>query len=424
MSSLSRFTAAAAALVFAGIAIPGGCASNADQGSGFDDGTGSTGTGASGTGASTGRDDAGNVIGLGDGAPPGPDGPQNFDGGLDGGCAGFSVPVELTPVNLIFIVDKSGSMGHPEQSAAGDRAKRWDPMVAAFNTFFNSVTSPAMKASFTFFPAPANLDVDAGGGDVCKASEYNPDTVQANSGSTVRLTQIAGRQKTFTDLLNDNEPNGGTPTIAALQGSYTYALSVQAASPAGVTYVVLITDGAPGFGYCPLANGCPGGVGAVGTPGCTGNDIATITALAQSYANQGIKTYVFGMGGIANLDRIATAGGNPLVTISIGDPAATTQQFLDVLNRIPKPVFSCTHPIPPKDGLDLNKVNVFYTNSASTDQHLIPNNPSCSRGDKKSGWYMQGNNIELCQVTCDALKADPSSSLSVQFDCLTVVVPE
>jgi hypothetical protein len=410
MSSLSRFTVAAAALSLAAIANPAGCSSNASQGPRAIEDPGST--SASG-GASTGLNDAGIGITLKDGQS-GPDGPQTFQGD---GCAGFSVPVELTPVNLIFIVDKSGSMGAGGgQSAAGDRAKRWDPMVAAFTTFFQSVTSPAMKASFTFFPAPCDLDLDAGGGCVCSASEYNPTTVQANGESSVPLTQIVGHTKTFTDLLANNNPNGGTPTIAALQGSYNYAASVQAAAAAGgVTYVVLITDGAPGFGVL-MSDG-----GVRGDPGCTGNDITTITALTSTNASQGIETYVFGMGGIANLDRIATAGGHDLVTISIGDSDATTLQFINELNKIPKPVFNCTHPIPPTTGLDLNKVNVYYTNSASSDEHLIPNNPSCGLGDK-SGWYMSGNNIELCQVTCNALKADASSALNVQFGCETIII--
>jgi hypothetical protein len=190
---------------------------------------------------------------------------------------------------------------------------------------------------------------------------------------------------------------------------------VQAAAPSGVTYVVLITDGAPGFGV-QMADG-----GVRGDPGCTGNDIATITSLTQSYAGQGIETYVFGMGGIANLDKIAAAGGHDLVTISIGDPAATTQRFIDVLNSIPKPVFDCTYPVPSTDGLDLNKVNVYFTNNKSTDSQLLYNNPSCAQGDK-SGWYMSGNNIELCDVTCKALKADASSALNVEFGCQTHVI--
>jgi hypothetical protein len=397
MSSLSRFAAGAVALSLAGIVIPGGCSSGA--GDAPDDGTG-------GTGASPGKD--GDIIRLGDGQS---DAPKNFEGD---GCAAISKAVELTPVNLIFIVDKSGSMGAPGQSAAGDIDKRWNPMVNAFTTFFNSVKSPALKASFTFFPAPCDLDLAAGGGCVCSASEYNPTTVQANGASSVPLTQIVGNTKTFTDLLANNSPNGGTPTIAALQGSYTYAASVQAAAPSGVTYVVLITDGGPGFGV-------PTDGGVRGDPGCTGNDITTITSLTQGYAGRGIETYVFGMGGIANLDRIATAGGTSLVTISIGDSGDTTLQFINELNKIPKPVFDCSYPVPPTDGLDLNKVNVYYTNNQSTASQLIYNNPSCAQGDK-SGWYMSGNNIELCQVTCNALKADASSALNVEFGCETIVI--
>ena len=217
------------------------------------------------------------------------------------------------------------------------------------------------------------------------------------------------------------------PTIAALQGSYTYASSVQAASPAGsVTYVVLITDGAPGFGYCPLADGCVDG-GAIGVDGCTGNKIATIETLAASYASQGIKTYVFGMGNLSGLTGIATAGGTSFVTITVGDPdggaATTTQQFIAELNKIPTPVFKCTYPIPDTPGKDLKKVNVFYTNDQSSTQQLIYGNPSCGRGDK-SGWYISGNDIVLCDNTCTMLKADASSALSVQFGCETVVAPE
>jgi hypothetical protein len=308
-------------------------------------------------------------------------------------------------------------MGAPGQSAAGDIDKRWNPMVAAFTQFFNSVTSPAMKASFTFFPAPCDLDLNAGGGCVCSAGEYNPTTMLANSGSSVALTQIAGHTKTFTDMLSTNQPNGGTPTIAALQGSYTYAVSVQAASPpGGVTYVVLITDGSPGFGVL-MADG-----GVRGDPGCNGNNITTIESLTQSYANQGIKTYVFGMGAIANLEDIATAGGTSLVTINVGDAMSTTQQFTNELNKIPQPVFNCTNRIPDTPDLDLGKVNVFYGNNKSSEQ-LIYNNPSCALGDK-SGWYISGNDIVLCQATCDMLKEEASSALTVQFGCETVVVPE
>jgi hypothetical protein len=259
---------------------------------------------------------------------------------------------------------------------------------------------------------------------VCDANEYNPSTASANSNASLPLTQIVGHTQTFTDFLNNNQPNGGTPTIAALQGSYNYATSVKAASPpGGVTYVVLITDGAPGFGVV-LPDG-----GIKGDPGCPGNAMtptpSPIVQLTQNYFNQGISTYVFGMAGVSGLNAIATAGGTSFVGINANDPASTTQDFIRVLNSIPKPVFDCNYRIENYASADLDKVNVFYTNDKSGDQHLIYNNPSCGLGDK-TGWYMDKTKtppeIVLCTPTCDALKADPSSALNVQFGCPVVVI--
>ncbi len=312
-----------------------------------------------------------------------------FDAG-DGACTGVYAALDSPPVNLIFIADTWGS-----------------PMVVAFTSFFNGVTSPDLKASLTLFPAPCDLDLDAGGGCVCSAAEYNPATAMANA--AVPLTQIVGHTAAFADLLLAMQPDGGKPTIAALEGSYTYATSVQAASPPGaVTYVVLITDGAPGF----EGSTSDGGVAKV--PGCSGNDLTSIAALVQSYAIQGIQTYVFGVGTIANLDQVAIAGGTTLVTLPI-DPGARTEQLLAALNALPKPEFSCTRPIPPVSE-DLSKMYVFFTNSSSSDRHLLYNNPDCSRADG-SGWYNWGDTIVLCPPTCDALRQDPSTSLVAQFGC-------
>jgi hypothetical protein len=66
-------------------------------------------------------------------------------------------------------------------------------------------------------------------------------------------------------------------------------------------------------------------------------------------------------------------------------------------------------------------LNVFFTNGSSSER-LIPNNPSCSRGDG-SGWYLSGNDIVLCTPTCNQLKQDPTTTLSAQFGCPPIVVP-
>ncbi len=322
--------------------------------------------------------------------------------GGSGPCAGTVVPVQVPPVNAIFILDRSSTM------ASGTSPTRWEILLQGFTSFFQNVKSPAMFASVAFFPAPCDLDLDAGGGCVCSANEYNPAAGSANPMLT--LVQIVGHTTVFGSLFDDTAPLGGTPTIAALQGSYTYAASAQAKVAGSVTYVVLLTDGPPGLAVTAEDGGI------IGIEGCTGNNFATSETRAQTYAAQGIKTYVFGMGSIANLDRVATAGGTALVTI------ADASQLLSSLNALPKPVFSCTEPLPPTTGGDPSMVNVFFTNGSSSERQLISNNPSCGRGDG-SGWYRSGNDVVLCAPTCNQLKQDPTTTLSAQFGCPPIMVP-
>jgi hypothetical protein len=421
MSSLSRLTAATAGVVLAGIALSSGCSSSASQSPNGIDGTGANGSGANGSGNSGTVD--GQAINLKD--APSADGITNFDAGPDGGCGTSQITAHLTPVNLIFIVDKSGSMGAdpPQSRGAQDKAIKWDPMVAAFTQFFNSVTSPAMYASFMFFPVPCSLDLTpgAGGGCVCSADEYNPATT---SQAVVPLTKILGHANTFTALLNQTLPDGGTPTIAALQGSYNYASTIQAkAEPGELTSVILITDGAPGFGGCPLADGGTGGC-----EGCTGNNVNTIKTLVQQYHDQGIDTRVFGVGSLPALDAFATAGGWPKVTINVGDAQATTQQFVEELGKIPVPVFACSAPVPAKapDGtpVDRSKVNVVYTNASQTTPALLYSNPGCAGTSSGAiGWQYVGDTIQLCADTCNQLKVDATTALTMQFGCVTIQVP-
>jgi hypothetical protein len=408
MSSLLKVTAVLAATAFGAIAVPVGCSSNAS--------TSPTGGGSGGSG--TGSSDSG--IHLSDSSSDSR--VFTFDAGDDGACAATSQTGHLTHVNLVILVDKSGSMGNPDEG--GDPAKKWNPMVTAFTTFFQNVKSPAMYASFTFFPAPCDFDPNpaSSGGCVCSPTEYQPDQAQANKSQTVELTPIAGHADTFISLLNNTHPTGGTPTIAALQGTYTYASTIKASAqdPEDVTSVILITDGLPAMGWY-----LPDGGTAAG-PGCNGNDIATIKTLVGNYQAQGIDTYVFGVGTLPALSDIATAGGHPLVTIDVGDPQATTQQFLKSLNSIPVPKFKCASTIPTtapdQTPVDLGKVNVLYTTSTATTPQPLYYRSDCSTGDQ-NGWRYSGNNIELCPNTCTALSADASVQLVMQFGCATQPAP-
>jgi hypothetical protein len=314
------------------------------------------------------------------------------------GCTSVSGIFFLPLTNQVFVVDRSGSMGNPAEG--GDPTQKWNPMVAAFTTFFQSVKSPAVHASLTLFPAPCVLDQTPGsdGGCVCSPAEYDPDWAQANKSQTVPLMPIVGNVSVFIDLLNNTSPSGGTPTIAALQGALTYANNVQSTSAESVrTSVILITDGEPGFDVASV----DGGV--VSTAGCTGNDIQTIQQLVQDFPTETL--WVFAFGSLPALGTIVAAGGHPLVAIDVGDPAVTEQEFLNSLESLPSS--DCTVGIPPP-GIDQGSLDVLYFNAADRTPRRLAKNPGCALGDG-SGWDPATG--QICTPTCIQLEADPTTAL-------------
>jgi hypothetical protein len=299
-------------------------------------------------------------------------------------------------------------MGNPAEG--GDPTKRWNPTVAAFTTFFESVELPSLFASLALFPAVCNR---AESDDCpCLSRQYDPS--QADWNPTVPLTGIAANASTFTALFNQPlvSPYGDTPTIAALQGALSYASSVQSNAMAGaVTSVILVTDGEPGF-ELPRPDGG-------NLEGCTGNDIPTIAELVQSYHDQGIDTWVFALGALPGLGPIAAAGGHPLVTIDLGDPAATEQQLLSSLQSLP--ALNCAVPLPPAGGsLDPSLISLLYTNAANPTPQTLAPNPGCQSGDA-SGWDMATS--RLCANTCNQLGADPTLQLFLDAGCISTHPP-
>ena len=69
----------------------------------------------------------------------------------------------LTPVNLVIMYDKSGSMGNPEEHASFDPAKRWLPAGTALKAFATDPSSAGISASLAFFPLDGDVGVACGG---------------------------------------------------------------------------------------------------------------------------------------------------------------------------------------------------------------------------------------------------------------------
>ncbi len=79
---------------------------------------------------------------------------------VDAGCAADVVPAQLTQVNILILLDKSGSMGYQNSTAGSwdNCATRWNPVVDTLNAFFSDPNSSRLYASLSFLPADGDDD--------------------------------------------------------------------------------------------------------------------------------------------------------------------------------------------------------------------------------------------------------------------------
>ena len=345
------------------------------------------------------------------------DGTQGTSGGTSGGAGGgdtgsFSTdPVgtnaacvtaiknaSLPAVNLVLMYDKSGSMGDPLEG--GDPKVKWIPVNTGMKAFFSDPASSGYNASLQFFPAPGDIAA------TCGAAYASP---------LVPLTSL-GQSQSLITALDKAAPQGGTPTLPALQGAIAYAKQTTAARPEEKTVVVLVTDGEPGL----MVNG-------VFSPGCDNNDIAHVSAAAAAAYNgtPQIPTYVVGVGSsLQKLDAIAKAGGTTSAfVIPVSNPTETTATLQKALESIRSQVkLSCDFALPAAPAgqtLDTNRVNVAFTSGTGTETPLVYS-ADCSAAN---GWryddITKPQRVELCGAACTNAQSDRNGKLSVALGCQT-----
>lgn len=295
-------------------------------------------------------------------------------------CATSSATAEAKHVYLVFLFDKSGSM-------VLDGSPKWNSSKAATKAFFSSPESKGISASLTFFPSDPF--------DFCTVADYTKPAV----------SMAALPNAVFGQALDMQFPDGGTPTLPALQGAISYAQTLQQGSAKdGKVAVVLVTDGLP--------------------DGCSGNSISSVRSLAASVATQ-IPTYVIGVGdALSNLDQVAQGGGTQkALIVADQNPTQIQADFQKAIQTIKQSALSCDYGIPtPPSGetLETGKVNVVYKNGSSTE--TLSYNQSCAGG---TGWrYDDANNptrILMCDGSCATVKT--AGSVDVLFGCKTQTGP-
>ncbi|HEY2746254.1 MAG TPA: hypothetical protein VGL86_16580 [Polyangia bacterium] len=326
------------------------------------------------------------AAGVGGCHSPAKNGPGDMATGFvttafDLGCASSSSQAKLVPVNLVTLLDASGSMG---DGVNGDPALKWMPVTAALQAFFADDESTGVSASLSLFPTV---------NDICDPSEYYF--------GAVPMTALPDAT-TFAAAMAAATPMGDTPTLPAVQGAIDLAHDAAAAAPGSRSAIVLVTDGDP--------DQCDSSV----------SDVAFQVAKVAATT----PTYVIGVGDdLASLDTIAQSGGTGAPTVvSVGDADETKMEFLAALQKIRGLVLSCDFPLPsPPAGqsLDFQAVNVLYTPSATPAEQLLYDG-ACATG---VGWRyddpMMPTEVELCPASCDEVRKDHDGRIDVVFGCAT-----
>jgi uncharacterized protein YegL len=372
--SISRFAFLFATLGTAAAAFWGCTASSNNT---FTSSSGGGGTGGAATSSSSGSGDGGSSILLDSGKP---DGNEQLDDASV--CTGKEAQASLIPLDMIVLLDKSGSM----------LGTSWDTVTVALEHFFNDPASAGIGAGLVYFPNDNSDD--------CVYSDY--------ANLDVPIGELPANAPALVSSIDSNSPTGGTPTYGALKGALYAATAYQDAHPDHKVIVLIATDGEP--------------------TSCSIQDTTTIANLAKSARNyNGVTTYAIAVPGasLTDLDAIAAAGG----TTKAYDVTQDIMQFAAKMAEIRSQALACEFPIPePPMGeqLDPAKVNVNYTPGGSTTTTTLPNVLSAGQCSGKTAWYYDNNTaptkIELCPAACQKVQGDSGASISVKFGCKTIAM--
>jgi hypothetical protein len=321
---------------------------------------------------------------LGDG---GPDGSFNSDGA----CAATSSEAKIVPIDMIILLDRSGSMND---------GVKWEGATEALQQYVTSPNAAGVNVGLIYFPIKAPPD-----GFTCNYTHYD-DLV-------VPIAQLPGNAPAIVQSIDNENPTGSdTPTYGALKGALSAATAYQDANPSHKVILVFASDTDPNS--CEVQPGNPPDA----------DEIPTIAALAaDALKYNGVQTYVIAIQGasIGSLNQIAAAGG----TMQALDVTGNIDLFIEKMKEIQTNAVACDFPIPEApagETFDKDLVAVKYTPAS---QLSLPEEFPRADNDQdcggKTGWYYDNNDnpteIVLCPASCQKIKNDLQSKIDVLFGC-------
>ena len=362
-------------LGFCAAVLPLSCSNDEDEKGDGGDGDLHVGTGGTGDGDGDGDEGSGGTSAAE---------PCTTFAGL-GACGTDGLIATRNQVNILLVLDKSGSMGDPIEDASGTL---WDATKKALDTALTDVSS---EVAFGLALYPGNVPKECGT-QCCDMPE----------GITVPIAQDSATRDTIKQRLRLTNPGGGTPTAQALAQAYEYFDDGEGKDLKGGRYVLLATDGGPncnGDASCEVDE-CPINIDAEDDrcePGGDLNCCASRPTACLDHRNVlteidklrsiGVDTFVVGLAGTEKyaeqLDEFAVEGGRPRQGRGDKyyrvDAEGSAEGLTDVLEEITKNlVQSCEIQLleEPPDVLEVN---------VAVECEIIPNRGGGSGGGGEGG---------------------------------------
>jgi von Willebrand factor type A domain len=335
-------------------------------------------------------------------------------------CGNTTVTADLRTVNILMVIDKSGSM---TDEPSGFGTDKWSALKTALGHALNGVAADVNVGLLMYPYSTAQQIPLVCHGGCCEvpdgASAVNVD-IDSGTRSLPRILAA----------LDAVDPGGGTPTAQALARANDYFTTGAGAALKGNNYVLLATDGGPNCnsnnscgadrcttnldGQCDSGNCCK-----ASGEGCL--DDIEVTGQLRTLLSHGVRTFVVGIPGTEAysdyLDGFAVAGGepNPATPPSYYavSPKDGVQGLEDVFTGITSQLLrSCTIQLaedPPK----LELVNL------AIDCEVIK--PSAKDG---SGWtidtHQTPGSVVLSGPICDRVQRQGATRVDVVYGCPTV----
>lgn len=355
-------------------------------------------------------------------APAPGDAPIRLDAAalLRGSCASSTVQTELLPANVLFVIDRSGSMLCNPPPTTDSLACEASPARADMRMPSKwEITSDALVRALPALPANTSVGVSYfSDDDECGVSSA-PDVPL--------LPNTAMQQAAIAQSLRGVKPAGGTPLVGATILAYKHVHnSALAGTIQGNKFVVVITDGAQ-------SEVCSN------PPQCA--DAASCTALLvdqevprAAARGVGIRTFAIGVPGSERsrsvLSGMAKNGGTAIdgCDVQQGNCHFDMTMVADLgpslaraLTQIAGQTVSCELDVPrPMMGqVDVGLLNVVYSPSSGAEPKVVFQDTRAPCDAGADGWQLTADDtrIRLCGASCDTVRTDPGARVDVVIGC-------